>query len=483
MDVRRSDVVLKPNHARVLFRPFHFHDDQRAIKIVARLMSLTERQTSELVNEVLRDFKGRHQKAQDFFLLRFEDVKRHLLTDQEVSEKRKVLIGAYFTQEYSLESAALFNPSLVWHPSQRGLAPGTRRFIVSLRSTGEGHISSIAFRSGIIDAANCISIDPPTRFVAAPRAVPHASYDKSLFQRKLFELGLANDFVDQALSQLGETFTMSELRAAVSRTRQHNRLRQKEFDPTAEGILALAQSNYEVSYSKNQELSERVIFPYAPTEVNGIEDARFVEFHDDDGRRTYYATYSAFDGRVVLPQLLETEDFLHFRISTLNGSEVRNKGFALFPRRIRGHYAMLSRQDGENIYLMYSDMIHFWQSKHLVLKPTYPWEFVQVGICAPPLETGAGWLVLTHGVGPMRKYAIGAVLLDLEDPSRVIGRLKYPLLAPNENEREGYVPNVVYSCGGLVHNDTLVVAYAMSDYASTFATVALDEVLAGMKPA
>jgi predicted GH43/DUF377 family glycosyl hydrolase len=480
MDVRRSNVVLRPNHARVLFRPFRFHGEQRPLKIVARLMALSERQVAELLSDVLRDFKGRHQKPQEYFLRRFEEVRQFLLTDDEVTEKRKTLIGAYFSQEYSLESAALFNPSMVWHPSQKGVAPGAKRFIVSLRSTGEGHVSSISFRTGLIDSDGKITIDVPTRFVTAPPAEPNASYDKPLFVRKLFELGLANEFVDLVMGQLDDAFTLQDLQLAVGRMKRQHRARLKESEQAAEGMLALAQSNYQVRFAKSQGLSERVIFPYAPTETNGIEDARFVEFHDDDGRRVYYATYSAFDGRVVLPQLLETEDFLLFRMSTLNGPEVRNKGFALFPRKINGHYAMLSRQDGENMFVMYSDMVHFWYSKQLVLKPTSPWEFVQVGNCGPPIETSAGWLVLTHGVGPMRKYAIGACLLDLNDPCRVIGRLREPLLTPNENEREGYVPNVVYSCGGLVFGDTLVIPYAMADFATTFATVSLPDLLTAL---
>jgi predicted GH43/DUF377 family glycosyl hydrolase len=244
----------------------------------------------------------------------------------------------------------------------------------------------------------------------------------------------------------------------------------------------LAKSNYETSFSPDQSLSERAIFPYSPTELNGIEDARFVQFHDEDGSTRYYATYTAFDGKVVLPQLLETDDFSHFRISTLNGPEVKNKGLALFPRKIDGLYVMLSRQDGENMYIMFSDMLHFWYTKQLLMKPTFPWEYVQVGNCGSPIETEAGWLVLTHGVGAMRKYSMGAILLDLNDPTLVVGRLCEPLLAPNETEREGYVPNVIYSCGGAIHNGELIIPYAMSDYASTFATVTLNEVLDRMQP-
>jgi predicted GH43/DUF377 family glycosyl hydrolase len=393
-----------------------------------------------------------------------------------------LLLGAYFTQEYALESAALFNPSMVWHPDQSGLPEGSKRFVLSLRAVGEGHISSITFRSGVIDASHTIHLDKPTRFVTAPEPVPNATYDKALFRRKLIELGVGDGFVENVFSQLSDEFTLGELYQAIAAVRREHRHRLTEFETVASGIIALAKSNYEITFSPDQTLSERAIFPYSPTEMNGIEDARFVCFHDDDGNACYYATYTAFDGKVILPQLLETDDFSRFRISTLNGPEVKNKGLALFPRKIDGLYAMLSRQDGENIYIMFSDMLHFWYTKQLLMKPTFPWEFVQIGNCGSPIETDAGWLVLSHGVGPMRKYSMGAFLLDLKDPTRVIGRMCEPLLSPNETEREGYVPNVIYSCGAAVHNGELIIPYAMSDYASTFATVALDDVLSRMQP-
>ncbi len=482
MEVRRTGILLKPNNARVLVRPFEPQEPQRALKIVARVMALTDAQVDALVAEVFREFHGRHQKPLQFLLERFEQVRHHLLTDEPLSEPRRILIGAYFTQEFSLESAALFNPCIIWHPDQSGLPKGSRRFILSLRATGEGHVSSISFRSGVIDANDEIRLDQPTRYVTAPRPAPHAQYDRVLFHRKLFELGLANGFVDQVLARLNDSFTFEELEQAIKAVLRQNRPRQADWEPISKGVMALARSNYEVRFSPEQALSERVLFPYAPTETNGIEDARFVQFQEDGGQVRYYATYTAWDGRVVLPQLLETDDFLHFRISTLNGPEVKNKGLALFPRKINGLYAMLSRQDGENIYLMYSEMLHFWYSKELLMKPTYPWEFVQIGNCGSPIETEKGWLVLSHGVGPMRKYSLGAFLLDLENPARVISRLAEPLLAPNENEREGYVPNVVYTCGAVVHNRTLVIPYAMSDYATTFATVSLDELLEALRP-
>ena len=480
MDVKRTGITLKPNNSRVVMRPFEPTSEQRFAKIIARVSSLSEREVEEQLKTVMREFRGRHQKTREFFLHRFEQVRKHLLTDQAVSESRRLLIGSYFTQEYALESAALFNPSLVWHPDQSGLPDGTRRFIVSLRATGEGHISSITFRSGVIDAENRIGMDEPTRFVTAPDLVPNALYDKTLFHRKLTELGVNGPLTDQIMAGLYDQFTVGDLERVLRDVLRQNRARQREFEPVAHTMLVLAKSNYEIRFSPDLNVSERIIFPSSPSETNGIEDARFVRFTHEDGRVCYYATYTAYDGRTVLPQMLETEDFLHFRVDTLNGPEVRNKGFALFPRLVNGQYAMLSRQDNENIFLMYSDMPHFWYTKELIAKPTHPWEYVQLGNCGSPIETEAGWLVLTHGVGPMRKYAMGAMLLDLEDPARVIGRLDAPLLEPDANEREGYVPNVVYSCGGLVHGRDLIIPYAMSDYASTFATVPLDDVLNAM---
>jgi predicted GH43/DUF377 family glycosyl hydrolase len=480
MDVKRTGIVLKPTNSRVVIRPFEVASENRIEKILARVSSLPEREVECLLENVMREFRERHQRTREFFLHRFDQVRNHLLTDQPISETRRLLIGSYFTQEYALESAALFNPSMVWHPDQSGLSAGSRRFILSLRATGEGHISSITFRSGVIDAENRIRMDEPSRFVAAPDLVPNALYEKTLFSRKLTELGINGPLTDQVMAVLGDHFTLDDLERALQNVLKHNRARQREFEPIAHTMLVLAKANYEICFGPELNVSERIIFPSSPTETNGIEDARFVRFTHDDGRAVYYATYTAYDGRVVLPQMLETEDFLHFKVSTLNGPEVRNKGFALFPRLVKGQYAMLSRQDNENIYLMYSDMPHFWYSKELIAKPTYPWEFVQLGNCGSPIETEAGWLVLTHGVGSMRKYALGAFLLDRDNPARVIGRLETPLLEPNANEREGYVPNVVYSCGALTHGRELVIPYAMSDYASTFATVPLDDVLNAM---
>lgn len=481
MDVRRTNIFIKPNISRVLVRPFELPRGERPLRVIGRVMALPEDEVERLLAGVIEEFHGRHYRIREFFLHRFEQMREFLLTDQPLSDARKQLIGSYFTQEYSLESAALFNPSLVWHPDQSGLAEGSRRFVMSLRATGEGHLSSITFRTGTIDAALGIHIDAPTRYVTQPDTVPNARYEKALFHRKLYELGLANGLAEKLFAILDDSFTLLELERAIEQVQRSSRTQQREQEPIAQAIRALARSNYEIQYSPELSLSERIIFPSAPTEANGIEDARFVRFQEDDGTVRYYATYTAYDGKVIFPQLLETDDFLRFRMNTLNGPEVRNKGLALFPRKIGGHYCMLSRQDGENVFVMFSDMPHFWYHKEIVAKPTFPWEFVQLGNCGSPIETDAGWLVLTHGVGPMRKYSIGAFLLDRDDPRRLVGRLRRPLLMPNAAEREGYVPNVVYSCGGLVHQGTLVIPYAMSDYASSFALVGMDELLAEME--
>ncbi len=479
--VKRTNVTLRPDRARVLIRPFQLANDQRAIKICARVIALPESEVHQLLAEVLAEFGERHLKIREFLNRRFDQVRPYLLTDQKLSEERELLLGAYFTHEYSLEAAALFNPSIVPHPDQSDLPPGSLRFILSLRATGEGHISSITFRTGFLDANCNLMINTPTRYSLEAVQVPNESYEKRQFERKLQELGLAGDFSRQVVQGLGDSFTLEELRGSLSLAVKQHQARGEEAEAVARKTLMLAQSNYEVQFAPDSRLSERVLFPVTPSQSNGIEDARFVRFENEDGTRTYYATYTAYDGKLILPQFIETADFLRFKFITLNGAAVQNKGMALFPRKVKGQYAMLGRQDYENIYVMFSDHPHFWHATQMVLKPTFPWEFIQLGNCGSPIETETGWLVLSHGVGPMRKYCIGAFLLDLDDPTKVIGRLREPLIKPNESEREGYVPNVVYSCGSLLHGRQLIIPYATSDYATTFATLPLDDILAAME--
>jgi len=480
--VKRTSTILKPDQSRVLLRPFNPGSTERCTWIVARIMALPEESVGPLLDEVATEFSERHQHIRSLFLQRFEEVRSLLLTDQAVSEPRRLLIGSYFLAEYSLESAALFNPSIVPHPDQTDLPSGAVRFILSLRATGEGHISSVVFREGIIHADRRIEVLTPTGFLTEPRQVPNPQYEKALFARKLAELKLTGEFTRRVMSGLGESFALEELRTALKAEQFRLPDGMSLEDQTAsQGIWMLARSNYEVQFDPGQQMSERVIFPVTPSQRNGIEDARFVHFQNEDGTHTYYATFTAYDGKIVVPELVETSDFLLFRFRTLNGPAAENKGMALFPRKIGGLYAMLSRQDNENIYLMFSDNIHFWNERQVLLRPTFPWELVQLGNCGSPIETEAGWLVLSHGVGPVRKYSIGAFLLDRDDPSKVIGRLREPLLTPNHSERKGYVPNVVYTCGALVHNGELIIPYGMADHNTSFATVRLGEVLAAMK--
>lgn len=482
LEAKRTGLVLRPDSSRVFFRPFELPGRERLIRVIARVMSLSDVAAEREAGQVMRAFVDRHQKLREFLFQRFEDVRDELITDQPVDDSRRLLIGAYLTQEYSLEAAALFNPSIVPHPDQSGVASGHLRAVLSLRATGEGHLSSIVFRTADIAPDGAVAINPPTRFVTAALPSPRSSFEKPLFERKLQELGLLADFTRSVLSNLDDTFTLEQLQRQVGAALRHAWPGHREqHQHIASGVVALARSNYELQFDPASRLSERVIFPNTPAESRGIEDARFVAFQDEAGRKTYYATYSAYDGQIVLPQIVETRDFVNFRISTLNGPAIRNKGLALFPRRINGHYAMISRQDGENISIMFSDQLHFWHERRILMRPTEPWEFVQLGNCGSPIETPDGWILLTHGVGPMRRYVIGAVLLDLEDPTRIVGRLREPLLEPGEHEREGYVPNVVYSCGGLIHAGRLIIPYAMSDQCAGFAHVPVDALLAELK--
>ncbi len=477
--IERLDITLRANPARVLWRPYSTSGADHARNVVSRVLALPEGEIPRLLDEVLETFGHRHHSFREMLLERFGDIADLLSTDQELSEPRRALLGACFSSEYSLECAALFNPSIVPHPDQSDLPAGSLRFVMSLRATGEGHISSITFRSGVLDKKGGVHIDEPSRCVVEPKAIPNPSYERGLFGRKLFELGLANAFAKRVVAMLDDEFSLQDLRNALQRERWRRRNLSAEVDddPNVEDkILSVALSNYEVHFHPEQTLSERVIFPVTPSQRNGIEDARFVRFEDG----TYYATYTAYDGRLILPQLLETDDFLNFSFITLNGPAVKNKGMALFPRKIEGLYTMLGRQDGENLHLMYSENIHFWHESRIIVRPRFPWEAVQIGNCGSPIETKAGWLVLTHGVGPMRRYCIGALLLDLDNPAKVLGRLKEPLLLPQEDEREGYVPNVVYTCGAIVHGGFLIVPYAVSDSATKFARVELKALLAAM---
>jgi len=477
----RHDLFLLPESSRVIIRPFIPSDVHRINAIISRALALTDEEVSAELTSVLAEFHDRHFDIEDVLLRHYQKIQEHVITERPITLERQFLIGALFSGEYALESAALFNPSIVPHPDQSGIPETSLRFVMSLRATGEGHISSIEFRSGVITESGDITLDPVSRFVTVPEILPNPRYRKSLFVTKLHEMLEHCAHCMEVMDPLSESFTLNELRESISRVREKIQPNTTDLTRTLERVHWLAESNYELRFAPHIAISERIIFPVSANESNGIEDARFVRFVEDDGTAIYYATYTAYNGRTILPQLIETLDFLNFRIVTLNGGAVQNKGMAFFPRKVNGYYMMLSRQDDENLFLMKSNNPHHWENPELLMRPAEMWESVKIGNCGSPIETDEGWLVITHGVGPMRKYCIGAALLDLDDPSRVIGRLAFPLIEPEGNEREGYVPNVVYSCGALVHEGRLILPYAMSDKATAVTSISLKLLLSKLR--
>jgi len=482
LKIKRKAIKILGDTSRVITLLHLPTDRHRISRIIQRIISMSETAAKNLITQIMIDyFSGRHEDIEYIFERHLNEVKGYLPRDAMLSEVKKDLIGAYFTKEYAIESAALFNPSIVPHPDQSYLDKGSLRFVMSLRATGDGHVSSIVFRSGVLDRHNTFHFDPVSDFVETPNLQLDPVYKRNIFQRKLDEMGASNEITVYVLNQLSEDFTYTEVIEKIGILRAKPQFSERIQNRTFEIMRWLADSNYEVGFHPDHPISERVIFPVSKNESRGIEDARFVQFFNDNGEVVYFATYTAYNGVTILPQLIETKDFIKFNILTLNGKAVKNKGMALFPRKIGGRYAMLSRQDGENNHIMFSDNIHFWQKSQIIQEPEFPWEFMQIGNCGSPLETDEGWIVLTHGVGPMRQYCIGAMLLDLENPTKIIARLDAPLLVPHEKEREGYVPNVVYSCGALIHNNELIIPYAMSDVNSGIATVAVKELLNCMR--
>jgi predicted GH43/DUF377 family glycosyl hydrolase len=425
--LNRQALYLRPDPARVIVRPFkpateprdlNPTDKTRANHIVDRVLALDTEAVASQLADVLENFLGRHRNLLERFEARANEMEEAFAAHGSFSKIQRQLIGAYFLNEYSFEASALFNPSIVPHPDQSDAPKGGLRFILSLRAIGEGHVSSLTFRGGTFAADGSLTVDPTARLASSPRICNRVS-------------GPDGDHV-------------------------------------------------ELVFKPEEELSERVIFPVTESQSNGIEDVRFVEF-SDGGRKTYYATYTAYSGRAIRSELIETHDFMSFRLAPLRGPAARNKGMALFPRKIGGKYAMIARQDNENLYLIYSDDLYTWGDGQAILKPEFPWEFVQIGNCGSPIELDEGWLLLTHGVGPVRKYSIGAALLDKNDPSKVLARSREPLLRPEASEREGYVPNVVYTCGAMRHNDQIILPYAVSDTFSNFATIRISALMQAMK--
>ena len=477
--VKRKKLKIVGDNTRVITLPHIPSKIPRISNIIKKVLKLSESEAEQQLEETLFLFADRHRNIEQLLMRHYERVSEYVIKKDSISTTQKLLIGAFFTMEYSIESAALFNPSIVPHPDQSLLPEGSMRFVMSLRATGEGHISSIVFRSGILDKNLSFNFDSVSEYVETPDIVHDPTYNNKLFKLKLQDLKAWNNTSEKILNSLPDHFTHQELQKSI-----RSIFLDTDFSADSWTITTmhwLADSNYKIKFDEETALSERVIYPISANESKGIEDARFVKFTHDNGKVVYYATYTAFNGRRVLSQMIETEDFETFKMITLNGEGVKNKGMALFPRKINGKYAMLSRQDGESNYIMFSDDLHFWEEGILLQKPEQPWELVQIGNCGSPIETDKGWLVMTHGVGNMRQYSIGVILLDLEDPTKVIAKLENPLMTANDEEREGYVPNVIYSCGSMLVGNNLIVPYAMSDVASRIAIVDINDLFNEMK--
>lgn len=477
--VNRKPNRFYPDSTRTILRFMGF-DNARTKGILQKVLDLGPTETSGYLNMVLTKFAIRHRNVTKTLEKHFNKVK-HVLSDMDVSVKKipshkKLLMGAYFTMEYSMESAAFFNPSIVEAPDQYGLMQGQKRVILSFRAIGEGHISSIVFRMGIIDADGTFEFFPCGDRIEEAAMVKEHTYNKKHFAEKLKALRVSKELSTLVLKNLGDEFVYPELRKAVAEALDHNKLTEEKRVDLKE-IMWVADSHYDIHFSLDTDITERVIFPVSEAERNGIEDARFVKFTNDQGKTIYYGTYTAYDGRAILPKLIETHDFFNFKVRPIHGEGAQNKNLALFPRKVDGSYAMLSRIDGVNNYISFSKNLTVWDRPVLIQEPRYPWEFVQMGNCGSPMETEKGWLVLTHGVGPMRTYCLGASLFDLNDPTKLLGSLEEPLLVPRADEMEGYVPNVVYSCGALICHKQVVIPYGMSDYGSSIVTVPRDELI------
>jgi len=478
LSIIRKPIRINPDPKRVIAR-FFFNGNDRAKEVIQRVMDISEEVAFGIVSPLLQEYSKRHRnitRALNRNCTRLMPLFKELDIDfDSITVYRKLLIGSYFTHEYSIESAAFFNPSIVADPDQTELHEGQKRVIISFRAVGEGHISSITFRRALIDQNNKITVLPAGSYIDEAEIVRNAVYNKKLFFEKAAVTQIDINVLKELEGKLDHHFEYSNLRRIIidSQALQGTDLKKLEYDK----VLWLADSYYEIVFSLDTDISDRVIFPISEYERKGIEDARFVHFIDDDGSAVYYATYTAYDGALIMPKLLQTNDFINFKIMPLYGAGAQNKNLALFPRKINGKFAMISRIDGCNNYIMYSDKINIWEKPILLQKPKFTWEFIQIGNCGSPIETEHGWIVITHGVGPMRRYVLGASLMKLSDPAVEIGRLKEPLLVPNSDEREGYVPNVLYSCGSIIHNGKLIIPYGVSDSSTAFAEVDLAELL------
>ena len=455
--ITRHDIVMQPDGRRVVIKLFVPGEDaqlvqNRASSLIERILQLEEAETARLLDEVLHRFAGRHHDLMAVFQHHYDLVQHRVPPGIELSPTARTLIGAYFSHEYSVEAAALCNPSMVPHPDQTGLEPGELRVAISLRQIGEGHISSIGFCSAILQLSAA-----------------------------MVDEDIDNEASAYVVSALPDKYTYEEFEDVIGHV-PAELLARPTTQETLDRIRHIVGEDYAVTFPCAVPLHQRVLWPATRAETNGMEDARFVQVTLPDGRTAYQATYTAYDGRHISGRVIHTRDLRHFEVTLLHGPAARNKGMALFPRLVGGRKLALCRSDGETLGLSVRDDQHRWQEAVPLLVPHRGWDLIQVGNCGSPVETEAGWLVLTHGVGPMRRYAIGAMLLDLENPERVIADLPEGLLDPDDVEREGYVPNVVYSCGGVVHDGRFWLPYGASDVRVGFASIALDHLLSRMVP-
>lgn len=482
VSVVRKDIKFLPDSSRVVARYF-MNGEERTKELIKRIFLMSNQEVNATLESINREFARRHRNISTLFYKHYDNVKDiidHMqINDADLSDERKMLIGSYLTMEYSIESAAFFNPSIVEDFDQSGLERGEKRVVISFRATGEGHVSSIVFRRGILDKDNNLRLMRIGDSIDKADVSHKMMYKKKRIMSKLAEMNTL-EIYSSIMSDLPDIFEYSVFKDLLNKELDNADL-SKDKKEAYEEMLWLMNSFYDIQFKHDSDISERVIFPISDSESRGIEDARFVRFTDDDGSENVYGTYTAYNGHTILPKLIVTEDFYTFRVMPLYGEGSMGKGMALFPKKINGKYAMLGRIDGVNNYLMYSNKVNQWNSPQIIQRPEYAWEYTQIGNCGSPLWTKDGWLVITHGVGAMRRYCIGASLLDLEDPSKEIGRLPEPLIAPLEEEREGYVPNVVYSCGAIIHENSLILPYAVSDYSSTYAVVNMDELLEALK--
>lgn len=470
MSLYRYPINLTADDKRLILQFFDV-GAERTKKVLERILAFEEKEVKSILSKTLKDFQKRHKFFNEIVNQNFGKVKKYIPKNKSISADRKKLIGLYFSKEYSIEASSLFNPSIVIHPNQKGLKSGEKRFIISLRSTGEGHISSIEFRTGIIDKKFNIKLDKFSNYVSLP------SIDEK-YQFKKEELkSYSNHFKtkDEKLYKLlPEVFTKKQF---IQITEKHFKNSPLSFDNSF--LYDYVESNYSLRFPKSLEFNEQVIFPYSKSESVGMEDIRFVKFNDRSSK--YYGTYTAYNGKTFRVQLIETTDFKNFQVRTLHGKAVQDKGMALFPRKINNKYWMISRQGGVNISIMNSDSLYRWDELEVLKTPKYSWEAIQLGNCGSPIEIDEGWLLITHAVGTVRTYVISACLLDKNNPRKIIGHLREPLISPNKNEREGYVPNVVYSCGSILINGELIIPFAKSDSATSFARISLSELLKKMK--